>query len=231
MSELTRSMIRIGGEDAVHFLQGILTQDVTKLADEKIQFAALLSPQGKILHDMFLIADGADILIDTPALHKDTLLKRLAMYKLRAKVTIAPIDMPVGYSWKDGLADPRHPQLPKRMYGHSGEVSEAEYRAMCLKLGIPDSAIDFTPDTLVAMDAGYDLLHGINFSKGCYVGQEVIARMHYKHIARKAFYVIDGEPKLALLRFDDAAKHPNAHLPEWLTGKLTQHKANTEQDA
>ncbi len=229
MNELARSVIRISGEDAVHFLQGILTQDVPKLADEKIQFAALLSPQGKILHDMFLIADGAAILIDTPALHKEILLKRLAMYKLRAKVTITPTDMVVGYSTKDGLADPRHAQLPKRVYGNTGNVSDAEYRAACLKLGIPDSAIDFTPDSIVAMDAGYDLLHGISFSKGCYVGQEVTARMHYKNIARKGFHIVDGN-RLALLKFDEAAKE-NGVLPEWMAPKLAQHKANTEQNA
>lgn len=230
MSELTRSVIRISGEDALHFLQGILTQDVTKLADEKIQFAALLSPQGKILHDMFLVRDGDGILIDTPARYTDILLKRLAMYKLRANVSIAAEDMIVGYSTTHGFDDPRHAELPKRIYGAAGDIPDAEYRAACIRLGIPDSAIDFAPDTVVAMDAGYDLLHAISFSKGCYVGQEVTARMHYKNIARKAFHIIHGE-KLVLMKFDDAAKDPHAVLPAWLQPKLAQHHANTEQNA
>ena len=115
---MNRTLIRIRGTDAVHFLQGILTQDVTKLAEQKIQFAALLSPQGKILHDMFLVAVDDGILIDSAAKYKDVLLKRLAMYKLRAKVEIAD----VSEAWcvvlddAQGLPDPRHQDLPKRHY-------------------------------------------------------------------------------------------------------------------
>ncbi len=87
-TEHPRAFISITGDDRVSFLQGIVTNDVSKLNDDKIQFAALLSPQGKILHDMFLIAVDNAIIIDTQAEYKDTLLKRLAMYKLRAKVDI-----------------------------------------------------------------------------------------------------------------------------------------------
>jgi folate-binding Fe-S cluster repair protein YgfZ len=88
MSNPPRSFIRLSGDDRIPFLQGILTNDITKLNDDKIQFAALLSAQGKILHDMFLIAVDNAIILDTRAEDSATLLKRLTLYKLRAKVTL-----------------------------------------------------------------------------------------------------------------------------------------------
>jgi hypothetical protein len=174
----TRAYIAVGGDDRIAFLQGILTQDVSKLADEKIQFAALLSPQGKILHDMFLIDRPDHVVIDTDAASKELLLKCLTMYKLRAKVHFDDTGEP-----KEILPDPRHPQLPPRGAGNLLER---------LALGIPEFGRDIAPDSMTAMDAGYDLLNAISFTKGCYVGQEVTARMHYKNIARKGFFLISA---------------------------------------
>ena len=245
----TRAFIAVSGADAVHFLQGLLTQDVTKLAAEKIQFAALLSPQGKILHDMFLLngayvgAGDGTILLDTPALYKDTLLKRLALYKLRAAVTIREVSdqWSVRFVPNSGWADPRHPALPQRIYSHAAaSVAEDDtsYRQACLALGIPDSAHDFAPDEVIAPDAGYDLLHAISYTKGCYVGQEITARMHYKNIARRGFYVLSHEEqpvRLALLKFDAVEKSAGvvvcdgtayqATLPLWMKPKLQQFQA------
>lgn len=219
-----RSFITIAGPDRTAFLQGLLTQDVTKL--ETIQFAAMLSPQGKILHDMFLVAQADAILLDTPRIHAAVLLKRLAMYKLRAKVTIAD----ASDQWQvslgdDGFPDPRHAELPRRAYTCHPEQREGSHyqrgilrvaqedtlRTTPLSLGIPDSATDFAPDTITAMDAGYDLLNAISFSKGCYVGQEVTARMHYKSIARKGFFLVEAEQPL----------HPGAAL--MIGGKPVDH--------
>lgn len=243
-----RTIIALTGDDTVHFLQGILTQDIAKLAAEKIQFAALLSPQGKILHDMFVIDAGAvggdagTVLLDTPFLFKDTLLKRLAMYKLRAKVKIADVSdsWHLAYVTEGGLADPRHPQLAHRLYGTAPEpstVTDIDYHAQRLALGVPDSAYDFAPDSVVAMDGGYDLLHAISFTKGCYVGQEVTARMHYKSIARKGFYILTQNAmpqRLAVLKFDDVEKANgttvfedvtyDAKLPDWMLPKFEQFK-------
>lgn len=233
----TSAILALTGPEVEHFLQGILTQDVAKLTQDKIQFAALLSPQGKILHDMFVVAMGDTVLLDTPAIYKDTLLKCLTMYKLRAKVTISDIpgQWHVAYG-TDGLPDPRHPDLPHRSYSKE-RISQdiTDYRNATLDLGIPDSALDFTPDSIVAMDAGYDLLGAISFSKGCYVGQEVTARMHYKNIARKGFYILEqgGKPlRLALLKFEDMkAKGQeifvdnqtySARLPQWMEPKIAQ---------
>jgi len=179
-----RSTLEITGDDREHFLQGIVTNDVTMLGD--IQFAALLSPQGKILHDFFLVKRDDAILLDVLTTQKDVLLKRLNMYKLRAKVAIRDAsEIKVGYG--DGLPDPRHPQLPCRNY------STLDYHAQRLTLGIPDTT-DLAEDTL--LDAGYDLLNAVSFTKGCFVGQEVTARMHYKNIARRGFYVVESAAPL-----------------------------------
>lgn len=231
---MTRTVLSIEGEDAIHFLQGIVTQDVARLAEDTIQFSALLSPQGKILHDFFLVQDGARILLDTPTLYKDTLLKRLMLYKLRAKVTIATTDITVAYATHGGLADPRHPDLPRRVYaaGAAGDISEADHRIRALASGIPDSTRDFAPDEVVLLDAGYDLLHAVSFTKGCYVGQEIVARMHYKQIARKGVFLLkrDGvATRMAVLRFDQAESPVvldgvtyQAELPAWMQPRFEQ---------
>ncbi len=232
MTQPSRSLIRITGDDRVSFLQGILTNDIAKLNDDKIQFAALLSPQGKILHDMFLIAVGNAIIIDTQTEYKNTLLKRLAMYKLRAKVGIEEITLhDASLTTHQPLPDPRHPALP-----HYAPLTTHHAP---LHLGIPELGRDFFPDEVVPLDAGYDLLNAISFTKGCYVGQEVTARMHYKNIARRGFYILTNDTmptRLALLKFaevedaggtatvDNVTYH--ARLPEWMQPKLAQFRSS-----
>lgn len=233
---MTRSILRIAGDDRAHFLQGLLTQDVTALESARIQFAALLSPQGKILHDMFLLHQPDAILLDTDAEFAPTLLKRLIMYKLRAKVTIERSDDAATGTYPD----PRHPQLPRRTYPPGAKPNHDP----ALTLGIPLLGRDFAPDSLTALDAGYDLLHAVSFTKGCYVGQEITARMHYKSIARRGWFLLerdDRPPRLANLKFDEvidpntAISHTpptatvtvdnlswRATLPAWMLPKYTQ---------
>lgn len=228
----TRSFILVTGEDRITFLQGLLTNDVAKLNDDKIQFAAMLSPQGKILHDMFLAAVDNAILIDTQAAYTETLMKRLAIYKLRAKVVFEPLSPEAAAALvPTPLPDPRHPQLPPHDY-----LQPTTYDSRLL--GIPELGRDFLPDELVALDAGYDLLNAISFTKGCYVGQEVTARMHYKNIARRGFYILESDlapTRLALLKFEEVEATNGAvtvdsiayraHLPAWMQPKLTQFKS------
>ncbi len=229
-----RSILRIIGDDRISFLQGIVTNDITKLADDKIQFAALLSPQGKILHDMFVIHVDSAILLDTQTAYKETLLKRLMMYKLRAKVTIEELAPEAAAALiTTPLADPRHPELPP--------YSPLAMHYSPLSLGIPELGRDFAPDEVVALDAGYDLLHAVSFTKGCYVGQEVTARMHYKNIARRGFHILESDTaatRLALLKFEEVeAAHGivtvdnltyRANLPTWMHPKLVQFKNTRE---
>ncbi len=184
----TRSYIRVSGGDRIDFLQRILTQDVSKLAAEKIQFAAMLTPQGKLFFDMFLIDEGDSILIDTATARSDMLIAHLKRFKLRAKVTLDAVATPPALT----LPDPRHAALPPRVLVQASDAPFAER----LALGIPDFLTDIEPDSMTAMDAGYDLLNAISFTKGCYVGQEVTARMHYKAIARKGFFMVHATQPL-----------------------------------
>ncbi len=233
----SRRLIAITGDDRVAFLQGLLTNDITKLAAEKIQFAALLSPQGKILHDMFVIDAGDRIILDTQAAFADLLIKRLMVYKLRALVTIADLTNDASrITHHDPLPDPRHPDLPPRDYTTHHSPLTTHHS---INLGIPELGRDFAPDTVVAMDAGYDLLNAISFTKGCYVGQEVTARMHYKNITRRGFFILESDTmptRLALLKFEEVeAAHGivtvdniayRATLPQWMQPKLLQFKSN-----
>ena len=245
IADSSRSLIALSGEDVETFLQGILTQDIKKLNESKIQFAALLSPQGRILHDMFVVAGDNVVYLDTPTAMKELLIKRLTMYRLRAKVAIRDVSAEFGVSYPAaGLPDPRHPDLPHRLYGPTTEFAElsAQAHETTLALGIPDSAKDFEADSVVAMDAGYDLLNAISFTKGCYVGQEVTARMHYKNIARRGFYRLESDiapPRLALLKFEEVEAAGgivtvdnttyHAHLPAWMAPKFYQFKTASEK--
>jgi folate-binding protein YgfZ len=209
----TRAIIELTGEDRRHFLQGIITQDIEQLKPERGIFAALLSPQGKVLHDFFLIEQGDTILLDTHASGKADLLKRLTMYKLRAKVNLRDASAAWQVAYRTSaehsaighvtrkkhlvlLTDPRAAELGERLYIEAGQVTPKgtatldEYHDHRIRLGIPDTR-DLQDD--VALDAGYDLLNAVSFTKGCYVGQEVTARMHYKNIARRGFYVVEAE--------------------------------------
>ncbi len=244
MDYQTRAFLHIRGEERVSFLQGIVTNDVSKLNDDKIQFAALLSPQGKILHDMFLVAVDNAILIDTQAAYKDTLMKRLMMYKLRAKVMIEEVTMhDAPCAVHQPLPDPRHPELPPRDYTFYPNPESQIPNPSC-SLGIPELGRDFEPDQIVALDAGYDLLHAVSFTKGCYVGQEVTARMHYKNIARRGFHLLESDlapTRLALLKFEEVATADGrividgityrAHLPLWMQPKFLQWQANAAAPA
>ena len=193
-----RSILEIGGADRLSFLQGIVTQDVSQLTPDTLRFSAILSPQGKLAHDFFMFAHGEGILLDVHAAHKDALLKRLAMYKLRANVTLrdASDAWQLAYTDTEGFVDPRHPDMPHRVYFQpptpsSPALTLEDYHARRLALGIPETPYDTTPED-GAMDLGYDTLGAISFTKGCYVGQEVTARMHYKNIARRGFYIVTG---------------------------------------
>lgn len=197
---MDRAFLEVGGEERASFLQGLITQDVALLGTQPLLFAAMLSPQGKLAHDFFLFLHNDTIILDTPASGAGMLLKRLAMYKLRAKVTLrdATADWSLFCGCIGGIADPRHPDLPTRLYQppsapvpEDALAPEAYHRAR-IGLGVPDSTMGDATENDVAMDLGYDLLNAISFSKGCYVGQEVTARMHYKNIARRGFYIVEG---------------------------------------
>jgi folate-binding protein YgfZ len=198
-----RGVVRVEGADASDFLQGMLTNDVARLAAGEARYAALLTPQGKILFD-FIVArapgEPAVFLIDCPAALAGDLAKRLAIYKLRAKVAIADDSAALGVvaDWGDGpiaaglvYVDPRAAGLGRRAILARGQAQALgvagleTYEALRIHLGAPKGGVDFPYGDAFPHDADMDLFNGVDFAKGCYVGQEVVSRMKHRGLARK----------------------------------------------
>ena len=192
-----RRILKLTGPDVMAFLHGLVSNDVRRLA-AGIVYAALLTPQGKYIADFFLVPDGEAVLLDVAEPLADYLLRRLSMYKLRAKVTIEPTDLHLhrgtGPCPADGLPDPRHPALGWRALRADPAADDgSDWDAIRVAHCIPETGIELTPDTFI-LEAGFESLHGVDFRKGCYVGQEVTARMKHKTELRKGLrrVVIDG---------------------------------------
>jgi len=200
-----RGVLAVSGADATTFLQGLLTNDVERLQPSEARYAALLTPQGKILFDMIVVrAPGEEPshLIDCAAAQAADLARRLGFYKLRAKVAIAnvSVDRAIVAYWgaepatvAEGLvyADPRDPRLgwrailPRPIAAAVGVEHVAEYEGLRIAVGAPKGGLDFAYADAFPHDANFDLLHGVDFDKGCYVGQEVVSRMKHRGTARK----------------------------------------------
>jgi folate-binding protein YgfZ len=211
-----RRCLRVSGEDRAGFLQGLITNDVLHLPEERALFAALLAPQGKILFEFFVLNTGDTFLIDCAASIAADLLKRLNFYKLRAKVAIDDVSQTwrVGAVWgkdaaslADGMGalaypDPRLSALGWRVIlgeldGNSGfNAMAADYDAMRIGLAVPEGGKDYAFGQVFPHDACFDLLHGVDFKKGCYVGQEVVSRMHHRGTARTRVLGVVGEREL-----------------------------------
>lgn len=201
----SRTILSLSGSDAPSFLQGLTTQDVSLLSSAGLHLCAFLSPQGKLLYDALGWKESDTIFLDTNTTQAESLLAYLTRYKLRAKLNIAPTAHSVQLlppESAEGFADPRSPHLPRRLYHQSSinessiiESSGIDYHALRTSLAIPEAAYD-TAGEDVAMDMGYDALGAISFTKGCYIGQEITARMHYKHILRKAVLAVSAQAPL-----------------------------------
>ena len=185
-----RTVLHVAGKDALGFLQGLVSNDVLPLEQEPgIVWAALLSPQGKYLADFFVVKTPDALLIDIKSSIADATLRRLLMYRLRADVQISPSAMPVarglGTAPVGTYADPRHPALGWRSYGASGGPPGIDWDAIRVAYCIPETGIELLPDDSYLLETGFERLHGVDFRKGCYVGQEVTARMKHKAELRK----------------------------------------------
>jgi folate-binding protein YgfZ len=191
-----RRILRIGGADRVHFLQGLVTNDVTRLKDGLV-WAAILTPQGKYLADFFLKDEGEAILLDADAEQAPGLAQRLGMYRLRADVTIAEGGLEVrrgtGPAPAGALPDPRHPAMGWRLYGAEGGTDGTDFDAIRVTHCIPEAGIELIPNETFILEAGFERLHGVDFRKGCYVGQEVTARMKHKTELRKGLATVEVE--------------------------------------
>ncbi|MCF6305025.1 MAG: folate-binding protein [Rhodobacteraceae bacterium] len=188
----TRQVLRISGGDRVKFLQDLVTNDLAGLSDGAI-YAALLSPQGKYLFDFFLIDSGDFILLDVAADRAAALTQRLTMYRLRADVQVEMADEKVWRglgAFPDGaLADPRDASMGWRFYGLTAPdfapFDPAEFKALRVEHIIPESGAELVADETYILEAGFERLNGVDFRKGCYVGQEITARMKHKTELKK----------------------------------------------
>ena len=217
-----RGVVKLSGDDAKSFLNGLVTTDVTKLAPGLARFGALLTPQGKIIVD-FLVTqtlDGA-LLIDCPRAQAGPLATKLGFYKLRAKVVVENLSdrFAVIAVW-DGapdatsqiaFKDPRHAELGYRVIAPSVQVSVqgadmvdvAVYDAHRIAVGVPSGSIDFGYNDAFPHETNMDRLHGVDFDKGCYVGQEVVSRMQHRGTART---------RIVRIALDGAAPAPGTSI-------------------
>jgi len=227
-----RKVIALRGGDAEKFLQGMITNDMAGTKTGLV-YAALLTPQGKYLADFFVLRGQDGFWLDADAAQAEALLKRLGMFKLRADVTLEMTDTPVargtGPAPQGALPDPRHPALGWRLYGQQGGAQITDWDALRVAHGVPQAGIELIPNDSFILEMGFERLHGVDFKKGCYVGQEVTARMKHKTALRKGLarvslsgkaatgteitasgkaagmlHTVAGDTALAYLRFDRA---------------------------
>ena len=200
-----RTVLRIAGAEREKFLHGLVTRDVGA-AGTGLVWSALLTPQGKYLADFFLLNRGEDILLDVKTDLAAGLAQRLAMYKLRADVTIEDSGLPVvrgvGDAPEEGWPDPRHPALGWRAYGLDGGEPAIDWDAIRVAACVPETGIELRPEDAFILEMGFDRLGGVDHRKGCYVGQEVTARMKHKTELRKGLVTVtvagEAEPGAAI---------------------------------
>jgi folate-binding protein YgfZ len=205
-----RGVVKVAGDDARKFLNGLITSDIGKVTPERSAFAALLTPQGKIIADFILAeapaADGGGFFLDCPRALAPTLVQRLNFYKLRAKVVVEDLSETLGVLaiW-DGVgtteyglctADPRLPELglrcmlPPHLAAAAASdlgvelVEPADYEAHRIALAVPRGGLDFIYGDAFPHETDMDQLGGVDFAKGCFVGQEVVSRMEHRGTAR-----------------------------------------------
>ena len=188
-----RGVARVAGPDAAGFLQGLLTNDVESLPVGQSRYAALLNPQGKILFDFLVFRTAADaFLLDARADKTAELVKRLGFYKLRANVTITQdTGLAVVAAAEGEPPDPRTAALGARAIVAREDApaedagARAAYDGRRIALGVPEGDVDFPYGDAYPHDANMDVFNGVDFAKGCYVGQEVVSRMKHRGGVRK----------------------------------------------
>ena len=202
-----RGVVAVDGPDALTLLQGLITNDVRRLDAAPAMFAGLLSPQGKILFDFFVVRTPEGVLLDVVRDCAGDLVKRLSMYRLRAAVTIKDVtaDHEVvaifGGSRTTNLnlvyADPRRPELGARAIVATTERADstataADYHDFRIGIGVPEGGRDYSFGEAFPHEALFDQLHGVSFTKGCYVGQEIVSRMEHRGTARRRIVPVSG---------------------------------------
>jgi folate-binding protein YgfZ len=209
-----RSVIAVSGPDRIEFLQGLISNDTTKAAPGRAIWAALLTPQGRFLNDMFVADAGNEtLLLETERERAAGLARKLSLYKLRSKVTIEDraAAWEVAVVFGDGadtilpiegaiaFVDPRLPELGVRVLAPADAMAVSlklpkasfySYESLRLKLGVPDGSRDLPVEKALLLESGFDELHGIDWNKGCYMGQELTARTKYRALVRKRLFPV-----------------------------------------
>jgi folate-binding protein YgfZ len=203
-----RAIVRIAGPDAAGLLQNVLTLDVADADRHGNAYGALLSPQGKILWDFVLHKMPDSYAVDLRADQAEAFAKRLSLYKLRAKVQIAPApELAVFVAWgfygaqgREAPSDPRLAELGNRWLAPAASIaanaSAADWHAHRIALAIPEGGIDFVFGDAFPHDAAMDSLRGVAFDKGCYIGQEVVSRMRHRGTARRRIVAVEAQGAL-----------------------------------
>jgi len=249
-----RGILAVSGPDRRAFLQGLVSNDVEKIAADRAIYAALLTAQGKYLHDFIMVAAGEAIWLDAEAGRLADLKRRLSMYRLRAKVTLDELpDLAVAAVFGDGvcgvlnlpeqpgaarpfaggvaLVDPRLMALGARVIlpreairetliaAGIAEADFAAYDRHRLALGIPDGSRDLIVEKSILLESGFDELNGVDWQKGCYIGQELTARTKYRGLIKKRLFPV---------RIDGPAPTPGTILS--LDGKEAGEMRSSRED-
>ena len=187
VDEAVRAIFKIGGKDNKEFMQSLITNDVFK-TDGGLVYSALLGPQGKFLFDFFLFSHSDALFLDVAATLAEELSGRLSLYKLRKDVIIEETNLCMTRGLdappEGALADPRHPDLGWRFYGPQIDAPQIDWTELRVKLCIPEATIEILKDSYI-LEMGFERLNGVDFRKGCYIGQEITARMKHKTQLRK----------------------------------------------
>ncbi|MGQ0663172.1 MAG: CAF17-like 4Fe-4S cluster assembly/insertion protein YgfZ [Pseudomonadota bacterium] len=214
-----RGLIEVAGEDRKTFLQGLISNDVTRVDGTRAIYAGLLTAQGRFLHDFIIAEMGASLYLDCESPRLDDLRKHLSIYRLRSKVTLSPApDLAVAALWGPGalaalglaeepgralamagglvFVDPRLAEIGARAIVPRGRIGDLaalgfapgrpeDYEQLRLALGLPDGSRDLPVEQALLLENGFEELNGLDWKKGCYVGQELTARMKYRALVRK----------------------------------------------
>lgn len=201
-----RSFVSVSGKDSEGFLQNLITQDIRRASAGRLIYSCLLTPQGRYLHDFFVFKKEERFIIDIEAQQTAAFLKRLQFYKLRSAVSFAMMDGSVFASLdpiEKSFKDPRHPKLGYRSYSFEKEnlllqEKDLAYADRLIALGVPDGWHCLKPEVDTVTDGNLDLLEAVSWEKGCFVGQEVTARVHYRGLAKKRLFIVEADANLTV---------------------------------
>jgi tRNA-modifying protein YgfZ len=185
-----RALTQLSGEGVRDFLQGLVTNDI---AGDLPVWAGLLTPQGKVLFDFIVWADGDDLLIDCELDQMDALIRRLSIYRLRRPITIERSDLSVHWSpdGEKGVPDPRLAALGRRWVGQADQAVQG-WHAHRLSLGVTEGRAELGDGTTLWLECNAREFNGVSFTKGCYVGQENTARMHHRSKVNRHLAVVSA---------------------------------------